>query len=94
MTEVNGMDKLAVKVAVEQVLLGIGIPELEKVESILFSKHNCRLNDCMECPEALKDVLCELHGNCYNEIFESIVETLSPLTTNQHVENFINVLRY
>jgi len=72
----------------------MGTPELEKVESMLRSKHNCKLEDCLEHPEVLKEILCELYGYCYDEIFESILQILlTNSTMDTPIENFLNILK-
>ncbi len=48
------MERLVVMVTMEKVLLALGTPELEIVESELILKHHCRLYNCVDCPEALK----------------------------------------
>ncbi len=89
----DNMERGLVRVAVEKTLFDMGSADLEKVQSMLLSKHNCELDDCLEHPEALKDVLCELYGYCYNDIFKSIVEILSSGAMDTPIVNFIKSLK-
>ncbi len=93
MSNADEMNKLLVMVTIEKVLLDMGKPELEKVESMLISKYQCRLYNCIECPEALKSVLCELYGDNCNEILKTISDALLSNTMDLPLENFITVLR-
>lgn len=93
MNNADEIEKLLVMVTIEKVLLEKGLSDLEKVELELNSKHNCRLYDCIECPDALKAVLCELYGDDYDEISNAINANLSSSTMDTPIENFISVLR-
>lgn len=82
-----------ITVAVEYALLQMGTPELDKVESRLRSDYNCTIGDCLEHPEYLKQILCDLFGYCYQDILGSIEQVFKDASLEDQVDEFIMVLR-
>lgn len=93
MPDIENMEKELIRLAVEMALLRMGPPELDKVTSMLKSNYSLDIEDCLTYPETLKQVLCELYGNCYSEIYESIIVTLNTETEDKAIKKFITVLR-
>ena len=60
------------QLAVETALLEMGPPVLEKVEFRLKTDYNCVIGDCLEHPEYLKIILCDLFGDSYADILDTI----------------------
>jgi len=73
-------------------LLKIDPEGIEKVQSML-TQHNHTIDDCFDNPQALRDTLCKLYGNRYDEIFESILKTLSGSLMKSGINDFIKALR-
>ena len=82
-----------ITVAVEYALLQMGPPELDKVEARLREDYNCAIGDCLEHPEYLKQILCDLFGYCYQDILDSIEQVFKDANLNDQVEEFVTVLR-
>lgn len=82
-----------ITVAVEYALLQMGTPELEKVETRLQNDYNCKIGDCLEHPEYLKRILCDLFGNCYQDILDSIEQVIKDANVDNQVDEFLMVLR-
>ena len=81
-----------VGLAIESVLLQMGKPELDKVKFRLKDDYNCEIADCLDHPEYLKRILCDLFGDYYNHILVSIRKTLEKLQMDGKVEKFLIVL--
>ncbi len=73
--------------AIENALLDIGKPVLEKVANKLFKEYHCHIPDCYEHPEYLNDVLRDVFGNPYSTIVQSI-----KLESSEHLDD-VAVLR-
>ena len=84
--------KSVVTASVEKSLLEIGILELDLVTSRLKEDYNCEISDCLDHPEYLKQILCELFGNSYQDILKSIHESLERTSIEQPLVHFLNVL--
>ena len=82
-----------ITVAVEYALLQMGPPELDKVEARLREDYNCTIGDCLEHPEYLKQILCDLFGYCYQDILDNIEQVFKDANLNDQVEEFVTVLR-
>ncbi|HET6518108.1 MAG TPA: hypothetical protein VFG25_07825 [Nitrosopumilaceae archaeon] len=82
-----------ITVAVEYALLQMGTPELDKVESRLREDYNCTIGDCLEHPEYLKQVLCDLFGYCYQDILDNIEQVFKDTKIKDEVEGFYQVLK-
>jgi len=89
----SNANRHAVRFAVEQAMLKMGLSELEKVQSTFKTKHNLTLDDCIDHPEILKYILCQLYYSQYDEIFQTILKTLSENLMESEVDNFIKSLK-
>lgn len=89
----SNVNKHAVRLAVEQAMLKLGLSELEKVQAILRSKYLLTLDDCIDHPEILKGILLQLYNPQYDELFQSIQKALSANLMESDIDNFINSLR-
>ena len=66
-----------ITISIEQVLLGIGKPMLDKVATKLYKEYQCYIPDCYEHPDYLNNVLRFVFGNSYVTIISSIKSELS-----------------
>ena len=87
------LQKDLITVAVEAALLEMGPPELQKVEFRLKNDYNCQIEDCLDHPEYLKRILCDLFGYCYNDILATITKVLEGDNIEGQVEEFLTVLK-
>ena len=93
MSDQNNSNRDLVTVAVEYALLQMGTLELEKVESCLMNDYNCKIGDCLEHPEYLKQILCDLFGYCYQDILDNIEQVIKDVSRSNKVDNFIMVMK-
>jgi len=84
--------KNSVRVAVESALLDMGVPELERVRHKLKIDYNCKIEDCYKQPEYLRRVLCDLFGDSYKDILNTIRKILKQDQHNATIERFLLVL--
>ena len=85
--------KNMVCIAVEKALLEMGGIELDVVRYKLDKDFGLSLSNCIEDPESLKKILCELYGNSYTDILESIDKSLNEVRMNDELYHFIQVLK-
>jgi len=79
--------------AIEKALLEMGKFETDIVESKLKKNFNKSIEDCLENPIFLKQVLCELYGNAYEDILNSIDESFKQLVLDDALTNFLTVMK-
>ena len=79
--------------AIEKSLLKMGAPELNRVESKLMSDFNYTLNDCVSNPVPLKKVLCELFGNNYEDIYQSVTNSLIATSMDESSTKFLILMK-
>ena len=65
-----------VTASIEKALLEIGKFELDSVVYRLKENYHCEISDCLDHPEYLKQILCELFGNSHPDILKSIHESI------------------
>lgn len=82
-----------ITIAVEYALLQMGPPELDKVTEYLRKDYNCTIGDCLEHPEYLKRILCDLFGYCYQDILDNIEQVFKDASLEEQVDDFVTVLR-
>ena len=82
-----------VSVAVEHALLQMGTLEFEKVEERLKNDYKCGIGDCLDHPEYLKRILCDLFGYCYTDILDAIDEVFKGAVIEGKLEEFVTVLK-
>ena len=82
-----------ITIAVEYALLQMGPPELDKVTTRLREDYNCTIGDCLEHPEYLKRILCDLFGYCYQDILDNIEQVFKDASLENEVDDFVMVLR-
>ena len=84
--------KSVVTVSVEKAILEIGKFELDSVVYRLKENYNCEISDCLDHPEYLKKILCELFGNSHEIILDSIHESFEKTRMEEPLQNFLTVL--
>lgn len=87
------MRRALVTLAINQSLLQMGKPELNKVVESLKKSYSCQITDCYDRPQHLKKVLKDLYGESYNDIRSSIEQKLSDFAYIDKLEEFLRVLK-
>ena len=90
--ELENMQKTMITLSLKNTLLELGNNELEKVIMMLHKDYNISLDDCYDNPDALKQVLQTLFGESYDDILNSIKESLKEISTKQYTKSFIDDL--
>jgi len=90
--ELENMQKTMITLSLKNTLLELGNDELEKVIMMLHKDYNISLDDCYDNPDALKQVLQTLFGESYDDILNSIKESLKEISTKQYTKSFIDDL--
>ena len=93
MVNQKDLQKDLITVAVEAAMFEMGPPELEKVKFRLKKDYNCKIEDCLDHPEYLKHILCDLFGYCYNDILITISKVIKGGTIEGQVGEFLIVLK-
>ena len=88
----NEVFKSVVSVSVEKALLEMGKFELDSVVYRLKENYDSEIYDCLDHPEYLKQILCELFGNSHEVILKSIHESFENTNMEQPLQNFLTVL--
>ena len=86
------MFKSLVTVSVEKALLEIGKFELDSVVYRLKENYNCEISDCLDHPEYLKQILCDIYGNSHEEIIKSIHESFQKTNLEKPLVDFLAVI--
>jgi len=84
--------KSVMTASVEKALLEMGILELDLVKSKLKENYNCEISDCLEHPEYIKQILCDLFGNSHQIILDLISESFHKTNMEKPLENFLTIL--
>jgi len=82
-----------VTLAVETALLEMAPIVLDKVEFRLKNDYGCVIGDCLEHPEYLKIILCDLFGESYADILDTIQRVLKSAQAEKKLEHFVYVLK-
>jgi hypothetical protein len=81
--------KALISFTIEQTLLNLGKPTLDKVSDALYAKYNCYFSDCLDHPEYLADILKEIFGNGHHVIINRIKERLDKFEDQEPISNFV-----
>jgi len=84
--------KSVVTASVEKALLEIGKFELDSVVYRLKENYHCEISDCLDHPEYLKQILCELFGNSHEVIIKSIQESFQKTNMEKPLVDFLEVI--
>jgi len=87
------MDRFLTAIAVEKTLLEMGKPVLAEVNDRLKKDYNSGFVDCFDHPEYLSRILCDLFGDSYEKILESITANLGEHKSNEKIVKFLQVMK-
>ena len=81
-----------ISASVEKALLEMGTLELDLVVSKLKEDYSSEISDCLDHPEYLKQILCELYGNSHDIIIKSIHESIERTNMEKPLMDFLTVI--
>jgi CheY-like chemotaxis protein len=81
-----------VSFTITETLLELSPSATNEVGDRLHAKYRCYFSDCLEHPEYLKDVLCEIFGEGSASIIMTISNKLEKLKDQQPIANFLSIL--
>ncbi|MBI5377643.1 MAG: hypothetical protein HZA82_03370 [Thaumarchaeota archaeon] len=85
--------KALVAISIEVVLMRANGPQYFSVLARLERDYNCKITDCFEHPEYLKNVLKDVYENSYGKILDDLENELGEITSEKEIRDFLNVLR-
>lgn len=89
----NNDFKALVAISIEVVLMRTNGPQYFLILARLERDYECKITDCFEHPEYLKNVLRDVYGNSYNKILDDLEIELGEIVTEKEIQAFLNVLR-
>ena len=84
--------KRMVSLALKNALLKIGIPEYDKIISLLEKKYGHTLEECYNNPEHLTNILRELFVDSYDDIISSLGKNMRKTSAHQDIDDFLQRL--
>ena len=85
--------KALVALSIEVVLMRTSGPQYFSVLARLARDYECKIADCFEHPEYLKDVLKNVYDDSYGKILDDLEADLGEITSEKEIKDFLNALR-
>ncbi len=85
--------KALVAISIEVVLMRTNGPQYFSVLAGLERDYECKIADCFEHPEYLKNVLKNVYGESYSKILDDLEAELGEITSEKEIQDFLSVLR-
>ena len=82
-----------VAVAVEHALITMGSLEFRTVQARLKEDYGITIEESLDNPECLKNILCDLFGNAYQDILDTIYQVIDGAKDEEIVKGFLHVMR-
>ena len=89
----NNNFKALVAISIEVVLMRTNGPQYFLALSRLERDYECKIADCFEHPEYLKNVLKDVYENSYDRILDDLESELGEITSEKEIKDFLSVLR-
>ncbi len=89
----NNNFKALVTISIEVVLMRAGGPQYFLILSRLERDYDCKIADCFEHPEYLKNVLKDVYENSYGGILDDLEAELGEIASEKEIRSFLNTLR-
>lgn len=89
----NNNLKALVALSIEVVLMRTSGPQYFLALSRLERDYECKIADCFEHPEYLKNVLKDVYENSYDKILNDLETELEEIISEKEIMNFLSVLR-
>lgn len=85
--------KALVAISIEVVLMRTNGPQYFLALTRLERDYECKITDCFEHPEYLKNVLKDIYENSYGKILDDLEAELGEIASEKEIRDFLNVLR-
>lgn len=82
-----------IALSIEVVLMRKGGPQYHLVLARLECDYDCKIYDCFEHPDYLKEVLKQVYGADYQTIVENLQVELGEIISEKDVTSFLDVLK-
>ncbi|HEY8109353.1 MAG TPA: hypothetical protein VIG05_00605 [Candidatus Nitrosotenuis sp.] len=89
----NNNLKALVAISIEVVLMRTNGPQYFLALSRLERDYECKIADCFEHPEYLKNVLKDVYENSYDRILDDLESELGEITSEKEIKDFLSALR-
>ncbi len=89
----NNNLKALVAISVEVVLMRMSGPQYFLALSRLERDYECKIADCFDHPEYLKNVLKDVYGNSYDRILGDLEAEMGEIVSEKEIKDFLNALR-
>jgi hypothetical protein len=89
----NNNLKALVAISIEVVLMRTSGPQYFLALSRLERDYECKIADCFEHPEYLKNVLKNVYDDSYGKILEDLESELGEIASEKEIRDFLNALR-
>jgi hypothetical protein len=84
--------KALFSIAVEDALNEMGAPTLEMVTTKLVKEYKCSIQDCLERPEYLKNVLSDVFGYAAPAVVAKIKKNMGEFSQEKPIGEFLKVI--
>ncbi len=89
----NNNLKELVAISIEMVLMRTNGPQYFLTISRLERDYNCKIADCFEHPQYLKNVLKDVYENSYDKILGDLEMELGEIVSEKEIQDFLDALR-
>lgn len=89
----NNNLKALVTISIEVVLMRTSGPQYFLTLSRLERDYGCKIADCFEHPEYLKNVLKDVYENSYGRILDDLETELGEIASEKEIKDFLSALR-
>lgn len=88
----QAINKALLVFSIEAALVRVGGPYYDKVISRLEKEYGLHISDCDKNPQALKQILQDIFGKSYQQIFNEIKLELDGVGNKDYYTNFLTAL--
>lgn len=85
--------KTLVAISIEVVLMRIDGPQYFSVLARLERDYECKIIDCFEHSEYLKNVLKDVYENSYDKVLDDLETELGEIISEKEIQDFLNILK-
>lgn len=89
----NNNLKALVAISIEVVLMRTNGPQYFLALSRLERDYDCKIADCFDHPEYLKNVLKDVYENSYDRILDDLEAEMGEIVSEKEIKDFLNALR-
>lgn len=89
----NNNLKALVAISIEVVLMRTSGPQYFLALSRLERDYECKIADCFDHPEYLKNVLRDVYEDSYDRILDDLEAEMGEIISEKEIRDFLNALR-